>query len=63
MDDIFAGKAGDVGTRAADPLALNHDDAAAFRGLRPSYEFSCGAAAEDDEIICFRIWGGIIHIY
>ena len=59
VNDIFAGQAGGVGARAADVLAFDQGDAAAFGGKRPSGDGSPGTAAEDDDVEFFRVCDGV----
>ena len=61
VDDVFARQAGDVRARAAHIFALDDDDALSLLRGGPGDQFSAGAAAEDDEIIFFRIGVGVVH--
>src|SRR6516162_3845661 len=47
VDDIFAGKASDVGTGAADILSLDDGDVLSLFGQRPSNVLGSFAAAQD----------------
>ena len=54
VDDVLAGKAGDVGTGSADALVLDGDDALSLRAEGPRHVFACFSAADDDCVVLFR---------
>ena len=62
VDDILARQARDVRARAAHIFALDHHHALSLLSGGPGNKFTAGTAAEDDEIIFFRIGVERIHI-
>lgn len=54
VDDIFAGKASDVGTGAADILSLDDGDVLSLFGQRPSNVLGSFAAAQDYDVVLLR---------
>ena len=61
VDDVLAGQACDVRARAAHLFALDHNHALSLLSGGPGNKFTAGTAAEDDEIIFFRIGIERIH--
>ena len=59
VDDILARQARDVWARAAHIFSLDHHYALSLLSGGPGNKFTAGTAAEDDEIIFFRI--GVQH--
>ena len=62
MDDVFARQARDVRARTAHIFALDHHHALSLLSGGPGNQFTAGTAAEDNEIIFFRIGVERIHI-
>jgi len=60
MDDVLAGKTGDVGAGPADALVLDVDDALPLRAESPRHVFARFSAADDDCVVLFRDAG---HYY
>src|SRR5437016_368987 len=61
MDDILAGKTGDVGARTSDIFSLNDGSLHPLPGQRPGDVFAGFAAAQHEEIVFFRLRGWWIH--
>jgi len=57
MDNVLAGKAGDVGTCAAHVFALDDHHALALLRGSPCDELAAGATAQNDNIIVFSFDG------
>src|SRR3989449_5252839 len=61
MDDILAGKTGDVGARTSDIFSLNDGSLHPLPGQRPGDIFAGFAAAQHEEIVFFRLRGWYTH--
>src|SRR6266446_2314430 len=61
MDDILAGKTGDVGARTSDIFSLNDASLHPLFGQCPGDVFAGFAAAQYEEIVFFRLRGWCIH--
>jgi hypothetical protein len=59
VDDVFARQARDVRARTAHIFTLDHHDTLSLLSGGPGNQFTAGTAAEDNEIIFFRI--GCVH--